>query len=306
MNSKDKEVVKTANLTKYYGSSLGVEGLDLSINGGEIFGFLGPNGAGKTTTIRLMLGLLKPTGGSISFYRKDIGKNRLEIVRNIGYLPGDVGVYKDMTGTGLLSHFLKLRDNGDTSKHEGRLKDLMERFRIDFERKIVGYSKGMRQIVGIVQAFMHDPNIYILDEPTAGLDPIMQEKFYDLLLKERERGKTIFLSTHILGEVEKVCDRVGIIKRGKLVFTDEIDSYRSLVGKNIKIVTGAVADTDKLKERLKVLSGIETIEEKNEILEFHYRGDIQKLLKCVSSFKIRDFISETPKIEDLFFKYYKD
>jgi ABC-2 type transport system ATP-binding protein len=306
MSGQGKGIIKTKGLTKYYGSSPGVEGLDLNIDRGEIFGFLGPNGAGKTTTIRLLLGLLRPTGGSISILGVNIAKDRLEVLRKIGYLPGDVGLYKDMTGAALLNHFLKLRENGNASQHKGRLVDLTERFKIDFQRKIAGYSKGMRQIVGILQAFMHDPDIYILDEPTSGLDPIMQERFYDLLLNERGRGKTVFLSTHILGEAERVCDRVGIIKRGRLVFTDEIAEYRSLVGKNIKIVTTTGANGEKLREKLKALPGIETIEGEKEVLEFHYRGDIQKLLQLVSSSQIKDFTSEIPKIEDLFFKYYRD
>ncbi len=304
MSGHGKEVIKTTGLTKYYGPSLGVEELDLDINKGEIFGFLGPNGAGKTTTIRLLLGLLRPTAGSISFSGAEAKKNRPEILRKIGYLPGDVGLYKDMTGTGFLNHFLRLRENGISSRHEKRLMELTERFKIDFERKIAGYSKGMRQIVGIVQAFMHDPDIYILDEPTSGLDPIMQERFYDLLLDERERGKTVFLSTHILGEAERICDRVGIIKRGRSVFLGEIEGYRSLVGKNIKVVAGA--DADMLLKILKALKGIETIEAKGVVIEFHYRGDMRKLLRSVSSFDIVDFISETPKIEDLFFRYYRD
>jgi ABC-2 type transport system ATP-binding protein len=304
MDRRKKEVIRTAGLTKYYGRSIGVERLDLTVNQGEIFGFLGPNGAGKTTTIRLLLGLLNPTSGSIYFCGKEIGGGRLEIARSIGYLPGDVGLYKDMTGAGLLDHFLKLRYNGDSRGHEGKLRELMEIFKIDFKRKIAGYSKGMRQIVGIIQAFMHDPRVYILDEPTAGLDPIMQEKFYELLLEERDRGKTIFLSTHILGEVEKVCGRVGIIKRGNLVFVNEIDGYRSVVGKNITIVTGAGGD--RLLERLRAMPGIDAIGSKKDVVAFHYTGDMQKLLKIVSSFTIRDFISEPPGIEDLFFDYYKD
>jgi ABC-2 type transport system ATP-binding protein len=297
-------VIRTEGLTKYYGASVGVEGLDLTIGGGEIFGFLGPNGAGKTTTIRLLLGLLKPTRGSIRLFGKQTGADRAEFARSVGYLPGDVGLYRDMTGTALLHHFLKLRYNGDTRGHEDRLGQLKAMFTIDFERKIAGYSKGMRQIVGIIQAFMHDPRVVILDEPTAGLDPIMQEKFYDLLLQERDRGKTIFLSTHILTEVEKVCDRVGIIKKGRLVFVSEIDGYRSMVGKDITIAAGP--DNDRLLKMLGSMSGIETIESKKDVVKFHYKGDIQKLLGTVSSFAIRDFTCETPRVEDLFFNYYKD
>jgi ABC-2 type transport system ATP-binding protein len=304
MSKKTGEVIRTVGLTKYYGASIGVEALDVTIPGGEIFGFLGPNGAGKTTTIRLLLGLLQPTSGSIRFYGKEVGGDRRDIARSIGYLPGDVGLYRDMTGAALLNHFLKLRYNRGSRGHKDRLGELKGKFRIDFDRKIVGYSKGMRQIVGIIQAFMHDPRIVILDEPTAGLDPIMQERFCDLLLEERDRGKTIFLSTHILGEVERVCDRVGIIKKGRLVFVNEIDGYRSTVGKNITIVTGPGGD--ELLEKLRAASEIGAIDSRKNVVKFHYKGDMQRLLGLVSSFAIRDFTCEPPGVEDLFLNYYKD
>ncbi len=304
MSGKDKKVIETFDLTKYYGPIVGIEDLNLEIKQGEIFGFLGPNGSGKTTTIRLLLGLIRKTNGRIFFYGEDVSKNRLEILKNIGYLPGDVGLYKDMSGDAFLDHFLRLRDGKDYLKHQKRLDDLKELFKINLKNKIKTYSKGMRQIVGIIQAFMHDPKILILDEPTSGLDPIMQEVFYDLVLKEKNDGKTIFFSTHILSEVEIVCDRVGIIKKGNLIFLEEIEKYRKIVGRNIKIVSG-----DKNEELLKSLRALletDKITVKNEIIEFYFKGDMKQLLDCVSHFNIKDFISEIPKIEDVFLNYYKD
>ena len=304
MGVKDKRVIETFDLTKYYGPIVGIENLNLEINRGEVFGFLGPNGSGKTTTIRLLLGLIKRTRGKIRFYGEDSSKNRLEILNNIGYLPGDVGLYKDLSGDAFLDHFLRLREGKDYFKYQKRLNDLKGRFKINLKNRIKTYSKGMRQIVGIIQAFMHDPKILVLDEPTSGLDPIMQEVFYDLVTEERNEGKTIFFSTHILSEVETVCDRVGIIKKGKLIFLEEIEKYRRIVGRNIKIVSGG--NNEELIKGLRALIETDKITVKNDIIEFYFNGDMKRLLDYVSDFNIKDFISEIPKIEDLFLDYYKD
>jgi ABC-2 type transport system ATP-binding protein len=192
----------------------------------------------------------------------------------------------------------------DHLKHQKRLNDLKGRFKISLKNKIKTYSKGMRQIVGIIQAFMHDPKILILDEPTSGLDPIMQEVFYDLALEERNDGKTIFFSTHILSEVETVCDRVGIIKKGRLIFLEEIEKYRRIVGRNIKIVSEG--KNEELIKGLRALIEKDKITVKNDIIEFYFKGDMKKLIDCISKHNIKDFISEIPKIEDLFLDYYKD
>ena len=195
-----REIITTRGLTKYYGRFTGVEDLNLSVRQGEIYGFLGPNGAGKTTTIRLLLGLLKPSSGNMRIMGRETARFQKEPANLIGYLPGEIGLYKDLTGKAYLQHFMELRTGKVDHARRLRMEGLMHRFNIAFDKKIAAYSKGMRQVIGIIQAFMHNPRLLILDEPTAGLDPIMQELFYEFLLEEKEAGKTIFFSSHILKE----------------------------------------------------------------------------------------------------------
>ncbi|MEJ2663731.1 MAG: ABC transporter ATP-binding protein [Spirochaetia bacterium] len=300
----DKPVIQLQDLTKYYGSYPGIMNINLEINKGEIFGFLGPNGAGKSTTIRCIIGLIKPTRGEIFVFGKNKKKRHLEICKDIGYLPGDIGLYKDLNGNEYLNHLLRLRMGKKFGENRDRLLGLQKRFNISFDRKIKTYSKGMRQITGIIQAFMHDPRLIILDEPTTGLDPMMQEEFFSLILEEKKNGKTIFLSSHILSEIEKVCDRVGIIKKGKLIHVEEVKSYRIMLGKNIKVEP--VESPEKIFEIIKEKIKTENAALKNGRIEFYYRGEIQKLIMQLSRLKIKDFTCETPRIEDVFFRYYED
>jgi ABC-2 type transport system ATP-binding protein len=296
--------IKLLGLTKYYGSYPGVLDINLEINESEIFGFLGPNGAGKSTTIRCIIGLIKPTQGEIVILGKNSRNKHIEICKDIGYLPGDIGLYKDMTGNEYLNHLIKLRKEKNCHKSKEKLLCLKNKFKIDFDKKIGTYSKGMRQIVGIIQAFMHEPKLIILDEPTSGLDPMMQEEFFNLILEEKKNGKTIFLSSHILSEIEKVCDRVAIIKKGKLIHVEEMSSYRSIVGKNIKIEpAGSLEDAFNV---IREMSEAVDVVLRNGQIEFHYRGEMEHLISILTRLKIRDFSCETPRIEDIFFKYYED
>jgi ABC-2 type transport system ATP-binding protein len=299
-------IIELKDLTKYYGSSPGIIDVNLEIKEGEVFGFLGPNGAGKSTTIRLIIGLIKPTKGGISVFGKNKRMHHLQIIRDIGYLPGDIGLYKELTGNEYLYHFLKLRRGKNYRQYDENLMSLQARFKIRFDRKIKTYSKGMRQIIGIIQAFMHNPRLLILDEPTSGLDPIMQEEFFNLVLeeKEKEKGKTLFLSSHILSEVEKVCDRVGIIKKGKLIHAEEMTNYRAMVGKNVKVET--LESPEGIVEKLSNIIEPQKLTIKNGRIEFYYNGDMQKLIDQLARIKIRDLICETPRIEDVFFRYYED
>ena len=216
------EMIGVNNLTRDYGGGKGVFQVSFSIAQGEVFGFLGPNGAGKTTTIRHLLGFLKPEGGSCSINGLDCWKNAPEIQKSLGYIPGEIAFFPEMTGLEYL-HFLRsYRGLSDTT----RTKDLMERFELDPRGKIRKMSKGMKQKLGIVAAFMHDPRILLLDEPTSGLDPLMQNRFIQLLDAEKAKGKTILLSSHIFEEVERTCDRVGIIRAGRLVADDPVETLR--------------------------------------------------------------------------------
>jgi ABC-2 type transport system ATP-binding protein len=292
--------IQTSGLTKYYGKNLGVKNLSLSVKKGEIFGFLGPNGAGKTTTIRLLLGLIKPSSGSIKIFNKDCSKNLKEILGKIGYLPGDIGLYNDMSGEDYLNYLLGL-SVGNTN--DNKLANLKEKFAIDFKKKIKHYSKGMKQIIGIIQAFMHDPQLLILDEPTSGLDPIMQEIFYEMLLQEKDNGKTIFLSSHILSEVKRICDRIGIIRKGKLIDTEELKKYTSLSGKKVMVVP---YDKPQMIYRdLKQLKGINNLKIQKDRIEFFFTGDINELIDHVKNIKIKEFNCETPDIEDIFLGFYR-
>ncbi len=297
-------IIELKDLTKYYGSSPGIIDINLEIKEGEIFGFLGPNGAGKSTTIRLIIGLIKPTKGEITIFGKNKMTHHLKIVKDIGYLPGDIGLYKELTGNEYLYHFLKLRTGKNCRQYDENLMSLQARFNIRFDKKIKTYSKGMRQIIGIIQALMHNPRLLILDEPTSGLDPFMQEEFFSLVLEEKEKGKTLFLSSHILSEVEKVCDRVGIIKKGKLIHVEEMTNYRTMVGKNIKVET--LEAPERTVEKLSNIIEPRKFTIKNGRVEFYFNGDMQKLIDQLAGIKIRDFICETPRIEDVFFRYYED
>ena len=214
--------IRIDHLLRDYGDSKGVFDVSFQVNQGESFGFLGPNGAGKTTTIRHLMGFLKPQSGSCSINGLNCWRDSNKIQARLGYIPGEISFFDDVTGTEFLRFTASYRRVGANS----RQKELLDRFELDPKGKIKKMSKGMKQKLGIVTAFMHDPDILILDEPTSGLDPLMQSRFIDLIAEEKKRGKTILLSSHIFDEVERTCDRVGIIRQGKLVAVDSIESLR--------------------------------------------------------------------------------
>lgn len=304
MVNKEIDMIKTIGLSKNYGKFIGISDMNLTVRQGEIFGFLGPNGAGKTTTIRLLLGLMKPTSGEIEI----LGRNNIQLkstyMNDIGYLPGDLGLYNDMTGIEYLHHFLKLRKGNKYSESIGKLDSLINLFDINYNKKIATYSKGMKQIIGIIQAFMHDPKLIILDEPTSGLDPIMQEHFYKFLLEEKESGNTIFFSSHILNEVAKVCDRAGIIKDGRLIKVEDIKKNNV---KNIRKIS--ISPTSSISEAFSILeefSGVSNTKIMNDRIEFYYSGDMQMLIKILSQIRIHDLLSESPSLEEAFYAYYKE
>ncbi|MCK4310921.1 MAG: ABC transporter ATP-binding protein, partial [Methanomicrobia archaeon] len=264
--------------------------LSFSIEKGEIFGFLGPNGAGKTTTIRTLLGFLRPTGGKAFIFGKDIEKEILEIKELTGYIPGELNLYGDLTAGAFLGYFGKLRKNFD----EKKLKELLEIFDVPLERKIKGYSRGMKQKLGIIQAFMHNPELIIMDEPTAGLDPLLQGKFYDYLREEKKEGKTMFISSHILTEVEKISDRVGIIKDGNLIALENIEALKSKKGKVVKVKT---------KEKIKI-RGIKT-EEENGWTTFVVTKNVDDIIKKLAKYTIEDIEIGELSLEEIFMHYYR-
>ncbi|MBU6996952.1 MAG: ABC transporter ATP-binding protein [Theionarchaea archaeon] len=283
-------IIETRDLTKYYGKIRGVENLSFSIEKGEIFGFLGPNGAGKTTTIRTLLGFLKPTRGKAFIFGENVEKEIVKIKEKTGYIPGEFALYGDLTAKDLLKYFGKLRRNFD----EKRLERLLEIFELPLNRKVKGYSRGMKQKLSIVQAFMHNPELIIMDEPTAGLDPLLQGKFYDFLREEKKEGKTMFISSHILTEVEKISDRVGIIRDGNLITLENVDSLKSKKGKVVKVKTA---------EKL-TLRGIETKSE-NGWTTFVVTKDMDDVIKKLAKFTIKDIEIGELSLEEIFLHYYR-
>jgi len=284
-------VIETHNLTKYYGKIKGVEDLTFSVKKGEIFGFLGPNGAGKTTTIRTLLGYLNPTRGSASIFGRNIETDIVDIKREVAYIPGDLNIYEHQTGKEFLNYFAALRNREMTL-----LDELLEIFDVPLERKLKGYSKGMKQKIGIIQAFMDDTDMVIMDEPTSGLDPLLQQKFYDFLLKQKKRDKTMFLSSHILSEVDRVCDRVGIIKEGNLITLEEVETLKQKRGKIVRL---------KIKEKPETFKGPKDMKIKDGWIEFIALDNIDSWIKKFSKYTVLDLIINDFSLEDIFIHYYE-
>ncbi len=290
------EVIRTDHLTKYYGKVKGIKDVTITVNRGETFGFLGPNGAGKTTTIRLLLNLINPTRGAAEIFGLDTKKDSLKIRGRIGYIPGDLSLYKSMSGEQFLKFVSSLR-----TKDASMTDTLLTRFQVTVDRKIKGYSKGMKQKIGIVQAFMHDPELVIMDEPTLGLDPLMQKEFYTFLKEEQQKGKTAFVSSHILSEVEKVCDRVGIIKDGTIVAVEDVETLKRKSGKVMEVTFAEPVTKKDL-----ATPEISNVVIDNKTATFNVTGDMNKTIKHLSQFTITDLTAKELSIEDIFMHYYGD
>jgi ABC-2 type transport system ATP-binding protein len=284
-------VIETKNLTKFYGKIKGIENLTFSVKKGEIFGFLGPNGAGKTTTIRTLLGYLKPTSGEAYILDKNISDHIVDIKRDVGYIPGDLNLYGHLTGKQFLDYFASLRNT-----EMSLLDNLLKVFDVPLDRKIKGYSKGMKQKLGIIQAFMDDPEIVIMDEPTSGLDPLLQQKFYDFLNDQKKKGRTMFFSSHVLSEVDKICDRIGIIRNGNLVALEDVDALKEKLGKMIRV---------KIKEKPESFRGPDNLKIKDGWIEFVTNDDIDYWIKKLSKYTILDLDINEFSLEDIFIHYYE-
>ncbi|MBU7023923.1 MAG: ABC transporter ATP-binding protein [Theionarchaea archaeon] len=283
-------IIETRDLTKYYGKIRGVENLNLSIEKGEIFGFLGPNGAGKTTTIRTLLGFLKPTRGKAFIFGENVEKEIVKIKEKTGYIPGEFALYGDLTAENLLKYFGRLRRNFD----EKKLERLLEIFELPLNRKVKGYSRGMKQKLSIVQAFMHNPELIIMDEPTAGLDPLLQGKFYDFLREEKKEGKAMFISSHILTEVEKISDRVGIVKDGNLIALENVDSLKNKKGKVVKVKTAEKFTIRGIKTKLE-----------NGWTTFVVTKDMDDVIKKLAKYTVKDIEIGELSLEEIFLHYYR-
>jgi ABC-2 type transport system ATP-binding protein len=288
-------VIEVTNLTKYYGKARGIVDVSFKVDEGEIFGFIGPNGAGKSTTIRLLLSLISPTSGTASVFGKDVVTHGPEIRRDIGYLPSEVYYYEGMKVIDLLKYSASFYDCDCTE----RMNKLSETMELEMNRRISDLSYGNKKKVGIVQGLLHSPKLLFLDEPTAGLDPLMQRKFFDLIREEHARGVTVFFSSHILGEVQRLCNRVGIIREGKIA---EISDIRSLQQNNYKKVRILAEALDPASFNL---PGVTNLQTENGTVHFFFKGDINSVLQKISAVQVSDLTIEEPTLEEIFMHYYE-
>lgn len=287
--------IEIKNLTKYYGKAKGIENVSFNVEEGEIFGFIGPNGAGKSTTIRLLLSLIFPTSGTATIFGRDCIKDGPEIRKDIGYLPSEVFYYDKMKVIDLLKYSASFY-NKDCTEKMVRLAETME---LDLKRKIEDLSYGNKKKVGIVQGLLHSPKLIILDEPTSGLDPLMQKKFFDIIMEENKKGATVLFSSHILSEVQELCDRVAIIKDGGIVKVEDIKTLREDNYKKI-LVKGENLSEDAFK-----FEGITNFNAYDHEVRFFYKGDINKVIRTLGENKVTDVLIEEPTLEEIFLHYYK-
>jgi ABC-2 type transport system ATP-binding protein len=288
-------VIEVSHLTKYYGKARGIVDVSFNVDEGEIFGFIGPNGAGKSTTIRLFLSLIYPTSGDAKIFGKDCIKYGPEIRQDIGYLPSEVFYYEGMKVQDLLKYSASFYPKDCTK----RIKELAELMELDLKRKIEDLSYGNKKKVGIVQGLLHQPKLIVLDEPTAGLDPLMQQKFFKLIREENKRGATVFFSSHILGEVQKMCNRVAIIKEGSII---NIQDIKSLQRDNYKKIRIQAEDVD--EKRFEV-EGVTKLAKEDGGISFFFKGDINLIMKLISEKDVNDVTIEEPTLEEIFIHYYE-
>ena len=289
-------IIETERLTKYYGPQRGIIDVDLEVRQGEIFGFLGPNGAGKTTTIRTLLDLIRPTGGRARVFGIETTVDPVAIHRRIGYLPGEFALYDRLTGGETIDYFANLRGGVDPVY----LADLIARFDLDPSRRFKEYSKGNKQKVGLVVALQHRPDLLVLDEPTAGLDPLVQQTFFELLRETVREGRTAFLSSHILGEVEKTCDRVAIIREGRIVKVDRVEALRDLAHHQVELQFAAPVAPGVFAE----IPGVSEVVAEDHRLRMRVTGSIAPVVYAATAFELVDLASREPTLEETFLAQY--
>jgi ABC-2 type transport system ATP-binding protein len=290
-------VIQAEQLTKSYGPFRGIVDVDLAVNQGEIFGFLGPNGAGKTTTIRVLLDLIRPTSGRATVFGIESSADPVAIHRRIGYLPGEFTLYDRLTGAETIEYFANLRGNVERAYSDS----LVERLQLDTSRRFREYSKGNKQKVGLVCAIQHKPELLILDEPTAGLDPLVQQTFNQLLFEARAEGRTVFLSSHIISEVERTCDRVAIIREGRIVRLDTVDAVRDLAAHEVELrfsdpVPGSTFAS---------IPGVSHLVEEGRTIRMRVTGPIAPIVRLAGQHELVDFVSREPSLEEVFLSEYE-
>jgi len=290
--------VLTERLTKRYGLRIGIDSLDLEIRSGEVFGFIGPNGAGKTTTLRLLLDLIHPTGGRAQVLGLDCHKDSVAIRRSVGYLPGDFGLDTRMTGRDLLGYFGRLRGLSDL----GIAPQLAARLGLDLDLPMGRLSRGNRQKVGLVQALFHQPPLLILDEPTTGVDPLVQDTFLQVLREARDEGRTVFLSSHILSEVERVCDRVAIVRGGKLAALETTDSLLEKRRKRVTMTFTAPVEGATFAK----LPGVSEVRVDDKTVSLRLHDGIDAVVKAAARHTLVDMSIIHPTLDEIFMSYYEE
>ena len=289
-------VIETKKLTKSYGSHRGIVEVDLVVQEGEVFGFLGPNGAGKTTTIRTLLDLIRPTSGTARVFGIESSADPVAIHRRVGYIPGEFTLYDRLTGSQTLEYFANLRGGVDPAYQ----RSLVERFELDPSRRFKEYSKGNKQKVGVIIALQHRPELLILDEPTSGLDPLVQQTFFVTLREAVQAGATVFLSSHILSEVEKGADRVAIIRDGRIVKTDTVEGLRDLAHHQVELrFAGPVPAAE-----FEGLPGVSDLVADDHVLRMRVAGAITPVVRAAARYELLDFVSREPSLEETFLAQY--
>jgi len=291
--------IRTSGLTKDFGGGNGLFGLDLDVRHGEVLGFLGPNGAGKSTTMRLLLDQIRPTSGSAAVLGLDSRRDSLEIRRRVGFLPGDLALHPQLTGAAMLEFLAELRGGVDR-----RVRDaLAERFGAQLDRPVHELSTGNRQKLGLIQAFMHEPELLILDEPIAGLDPLVQQSFHALLREVVAEGRTVFLSSHTLSEVERVAGRVAILRRGRLVAVDSLENLKAVAVQRLEIVfAGAVPG----EPELRALAGVREVHLDGPHLLIAFEGSADPVVKALAAYEVRSIRTRDDDLEEIFLRFYRD
>ena len=288
--------VEINNVSKMFGKFTALKGINLQVKEGEVFAYIGPNGAGKSTTIRVLLGILQATQGSVKVFGKDAWKDAVEIHRKIAYVPGDVNLWPNLTGGEVIDLFVNLRGTHNKQLRERLIRD----FNLDPTKKCRTYSKGNRQKVALIAAFASEVDLYILDEPTSGLDPLMEQVFQECVLEQKNKGKGVFLSSHIMSEVERLCDRVGIIREGEIVQVGTLDELRHLTRYTMQVTT------DRAIEGLEKINGVYDIAKNADIISFHVdTPKMGEVINHLNQFGIKKLESTPPTLEELFMQHYK-
>ena len=287
-------VIEASDLCKNYGNDVGIKNINLEIKKGEVFGFIGPNGAGKSTFIRTLLGLLHPSSGTAKVLGHNIKNKSEEIRKKLGYLPSEVNYYDGMSSRELLEYHAGFYENVDTTK----IKTLSEIFELDLDRKIEELSFGNKKKCAIIQSVIHEPDLLILDEPTSGLDPLMQNRFFELLEEENKKGTSIFFSSHILSEVQRLCNRAAIIRKGEISAVEDIQSLLEKQMKKVRFVF-------KEKQDLEFISGVQNPTWSNKKLTFDYIGPVKELIQWMNQLDLQDAVLEEPDLETIFMNYYQ-